>query len=292
MKIIKDLYYGIKALAGLDWIDKAVEQLQKVSAQFRDEEKKVLQCIIEADEKIAIAVNDAKNVVSDVKSLCTPLNKVINSKASSNNNKICLAISKFKESMDCFLPKLENARDGLSKVTAELDTIVLQNTNLKTWCFGKKQEQENVKNSSVVQVRVAHATVNATVTVACTAAAVCLWNGNPLAWVPGTAAGFAAITIGVTESATIPQLRKMNDDKIKELEKSITMFQEMSKKNKERSKSLTEELQQLRKITSVAIQAKDNASATLEFDENDIMFNILKENVKELECLCDTCWKK
>ena len=45
-------------------------------------------------------------------------------------------------------------------------------------------------------------------------------------------------------------------------------------------------------MASVARQAKDNASATLEFDVNDIMFNILKEDVKELECLCDTYLKK
>lgn len=46
-------------------------------------------------------------------------------------------------------------------------------------------------------------------------------------------------------------------------------------------------------MASVARQAKDNASAALEFDVDDnIMFNILKEDVKELECLCDTYLKK
>ena len=64
-------------------IDEAVAKLGKVNAEFSDEEKKALQCIIEVSKKITIVVNDAKNIVSQVKVVCSTLNRVINSKANS-----------------------------------------------------------------------------------------------------------------------------------------------------------------------------------------------------------------
>ena len=100
----------------------------KVNAEFSFEKKKAFQWIIEAHKKIIIAVNDGKNVVSDVKSLYTTLNRVINSKAGSNDEKIRLAIAVFEKNINDLLPKLDNAKDGLSKITTELETIVLQIT--------------------------------------------------------------------------------------------------------------------------------------------------------------------
>ena len=321
VQIIKDIDYALKSLAGFDWIDKAVEQLSKVSAEIRDEEKKTLQCINKTEKKIAIAVNDAKNVVSDVKNLCTTLNKVINSNAGGTNVYLIIEhIRAFATSMgDCLLTNPDNARDGLPKVTAEVKANFFKISNLKDLCFGRKQQLENAKNSSVVKVRVPGATVAAAGIVA----AACWWNR--VGWVAGieaagTAAVFALIIAGATECATIPQLKKMYDEGIKGLEESIDKFQDMSKCNNERTKSLTERLDHLGKITSFAHQVKANAKIpqlkkmyeerikgpqesinkfqgmSKDIEERTknykTMFNILKEHVKELECLCDTYLKK
>lgn len=299
---IKDLSDGVKSLAGFYLIDKAVKEVSKVNSEFSDEEKKALQCIIEASKNITIALNDSKNLVSDVKSLCTTLRRVINSKAGSNDEKIRLAISVFEKSMADLLPKLDNSRDGLSKVTIELQTIALKITNLQIWFSSKKEELKNVKNSSVAKERglVYGSVAGAVISLAGTVAATRCWN--PVGWVAGivatgtvtASAGSVSclIAAGVAETTTIPQLKEMYEDGIKKLDESANKFREMSTENIERTESLSEKMKQLREITSRARQAKHNASATLEFGVDDIMFNILKEDVKELECLCDTYLKK
>ena len=254
MKIFKDtiqeISNGVKSFINFDLIDEAVAKLGKVNAEFSDEEKKALQCIIEVSKKITIVVNDAKNIVSQVKVVCSTLNRVINSKANSTDKKIRLPILVFEKNMGDLLPKLENAKDGLSKVTAELDAIVFQITNLKTWCLGKKKELENAKESSLtIECAAAYGgEASATVVVGGVVAAT-FWR-NPVGWVAGivatgTAAGSAAaasfsLAAGITEGNIISGLKKMYNDGIKELEASEGNFQEMSKKNKERSKILTE----------------------------------------------------
>lgn len=151
--------------------------------------------------------------------------------------------------MGDLLPKLENARDGLSKVTAELDAIVFQTTNLKTWCLGKKKELENAKESPVTIERAAACRSEASATVVVGGVVAATFWRNPVGWVAGieatgTAAGSAAaasfsLAAGITEGNIISGLKKMYNDGIKELEASEGNFQEMSEKNKERSKSLT-----------------------------------------------------
>ena len=278
---IKDLGDGVKSMAGFDLIEQAVEQLLKASTEFSHEEKKALQCIIDANKKIAIAVDQAKNVVSDVKSLCTTLNNVINSNTKSNVDKMRVAISVFKKRMNTLLDKIEKARDWLTNITSELEATVVEITHLKSWSLGKKQELENAKNLAVAKERGAAygGAAGTTVAVAGTVAAVFCWN--PIGLLAGKVAA------GVAEGATIPQLEKMYDDGIKGMEESAKQFEEMSKRNKERTKNLKENVMQLREIGSFARAANDNAEVALEFDVHDIMFNILKKDAKELERLCD-----
>ena len=293
---IKDLGDGVKSMAGFDLIEQAVEQLLKASTEFSHEEKKALQCIIDANKKIAIAVDQAKNVVSDVKSLCTTLNNVINSNTKSNVDKMRVAISVFKKRMNTLLDKIEKARDWLTNITSELEATVVEITHLKSWSLGKKQELENAKNLAVAKERGAAygGAAGTTVAVAGTVAAVFCWNPIGLLAgkvAAGAAAGSTVVTFaaaaGVAEGATIPQLEKMYDDGIKGMEESAKQFEEMSKRNKERTKNLKENVMQLREIGSVAREAHYNAEGVLEFDAHHIMFNILKEDVKELERLCD-----
>ena len=288
--VIQEISNVVKSFINFSLIDEAVAKLGKLNHGFSDKEKKALHCIIEVSKKITIAVNDAKNVLNEANILCSTLNRVINSKASSNDEKTHLVILVFKESMDDFLPKLENARVCLSKITAELNTIVLQITNLKTWCLGKKKELENAKKSCITKERAASysGAASATVAVVGIVAATSWWN--PVGFVAviistGVAAASAAmasfsIAAGVTEGNIIPGLKKMYNDGIKEMEESVGNFQKMSKENEERSTILTEELNQLKKIASVARQAKDNGKN--KFDVGDTMFNILKEDVVEL----------
>ena len=79
----------------------------------------------------------------------------------------------------------------------------------------------------------------------------------------------------------------MYDERIKDLQESVNKFQEASANNKELTKSLTKELEQLRKVTSVTSQEKYRVLTEFEFDEY-TMINVLKKNIEELECLCDT----
>ena len=294
---IQEIGKGIKSFLIFKLIDELVAKIRKVNVNFSDEEKKALRCIAEVGKNITIAVNDAKNLVEQVKILCSTLNRVINSKANNNDEKLHLAISVFEKSMDHLLPKLENARDGLSKVTAELNAIVLEIANLKNWCLNKKEELENEKKSSVTKQRAAAygGAATATVTASAIVATTCWWN--PVGWVAGiiatgTAAGSAALTsfsiaANVTEGHKIPVLEKKYDDGIKDLEESLSTFQKMSNENKERSKVLTEKLDQLATITAVALQVKVNASVTVEVDLIDSMCILLRDDVKELEDMCD-----
>ena len=103
---IKDLRDGVESLSGFDFIQDTIDQLSSESAEFSDEEYKAFQCMFESKKKISIAVNDAKNVVSDVKALCITLNSVINDETGSNDQKVHLAIKTFKLSMNDLLPKL------------------------------------------------------------------------------------------------------------------------------------------------------------------------------------------
>ena len=100
-----------------------------------------------------------------------------------------------------------------------------------------------------------------------------------------------SVAAGVVERATIPQLKEIYDKGIKGMKESVKKFQEMSEKNKERTKSLNVQVEQLRGIVSAAHQTKISASIALGFDEDDIMFNTLKRNVKELERLSETYLK-
>ena len=295
---IKFLSDGVKPLTGFNFIEHTVKQLSKVIAEFSDEERKALQCIIKANKTIAIAVNDAKNLISDVKSLCNTLATVLNSQDGSYNKKIRLAILLFNESFGSLLAKLYNAIDGLNKVTPELEAIALKITHLMTWCLGKKQELENVKKICVAKERrfAYGGAAGTTVAVGGTVAAVCLWS--PIGLLAGiVAAGVAAsstaavsfsVAVAVAEGATIPQLQKMFDEGIKGMQESVNKFQEMSNKSKERTRRLNETLKQLTEIASFAHQSKANASITHEFDVNDVMFNKLKKDIRELEELSET----
>ena len=296
---IKDLRDGVESLSGFDFIQDTIDQLSSESAEFSDEEYKAFQCMFESKKKISIAVNDAKNVVSDVKALCITLNSVINDETGSNDQKVHLAIKTFKLSMNDLLPKLEHARDGLSEVTRDLESLASEITRLETWCSGKKQKLENEKKLCVAKKRgVAYGgAAGVTAAAAGTVAVFCWWN--PIALLAAkVAAGAAAsstvsfsVAAGVVEGATIPQLKEIYDKGIKGMKESVKKFQEMSEKNKERTKSLNVQVEQLRGIVSAAHQTKISASIALGFDEDDIMFNTLKRNVKELERLSETYLK-
>ena len=297
-QIIKCLSDGDKLLALFNFLEQTLEPLSKVSPEFSDGVKKALQCIFKAKKETAIGVNDAKNLVSNAKYLCKTLNTVLNSQAGSNDKKICLAISLFEKSIGSLLSKLYNARDGLSKVSTELETIVLEIIHLKTWCLGKKQELANVRKISVAKERgcTYGGAAGTTVAVASTVAAVSWWS--PIGLLAGlVAAGAAAsstaavtflVAVAVVEGVTNPELEKMFDDGIKGMQESVNKFHEMSNKNKERNRRLNENLEHLTRILSFALQSKADESQTLEFNVNDIMFNKLKKDISELEGLCET----
>lgn len=97
------------------------------------------------------------------------------------------------------------------------------------------------------------------------------------------------IAAGITEGAIVPKTKKEFDEKIKKVRKFVERLEEIPPKNKRRTQTLTEKVNQLRNIKSVAGQTQNIAS--LVSDVDDIMFDMIKKGVKKLECLCDTYLK-
>lgn len=121
---------SISSLSCFDPFYNAGQYLLTESNELSDEQRKVIQLIVVANKDVATALNVAKNLVSDVKALCTTLSEVINSNAGSNDKKIIFVISVFEKRMGVLLPELANASDKLFKANEELKSITTPIKNL------------------------------------------------------------------------------------------------------------------------------------------------------------------
>ena len=246
---IGEINDGIKSLAGFDCKHNLVQKLLKETNELSFEKKKDIQLIVYANKKIAIALNMTKNVVSDVQVVRITLSEVINSNAGSNHKKIHLAISAFEKSMGVLLPKLDNARDGLSNVTPELKSIAFSIRNLLTSCSNKTKQLKNEKEESAIKKRRdAYGGATNTAIVATGAAATIAAILNPVATILASivaagATGFPTavvafpIAAGYTETAMVPRTKKKYDERIKRMTGFLNKLKKFQMKMKKKPKS-------------------------------------------------------
>jgi len=290
---VKAIEKGIKDLAGITAINKAIEEIDKVSDLLDQEEKDALKQIADANKCAGLALHYGKVAVRDVKEITNVIVRVLNAEGSSNRTKVELAIKTYIRRMEGLIPSLEKARDHLAEAVEEMKKAALSLNHLENWCDRKMEELNGKKEGEIVKQRsIAYSgAASVTMTLAGAVVAINLWN--PIGWIATAAAigAGAAITmtvsVGVTEGATVEELKNLYNVGKEQIQKTSKVFDEMSEVTADNVKLLQKKRDELVEITAVAKGSVSDGKDALEIDVDDIMLNTFKENATNLDKLCE-----
>lgn len=282
MDIISSLKHYAHGMLSNQGVEEALDTLRKLKPQLNEEERKSTELIINTAKQVRTASMYANTAVQNILGLVNTLTAILES-GIHDRDKILEAGKLYKQKIGTLLPSINLARDQMQESVTALYKVGVSINDLMHWCERKKGELEIDKATNVAKERGAAyggaSAATSGVAIACAAIPVFGWIAALVA-IPVTAAVSFGVAAGVAEGCTIPQLKEIYDNGIKDLSTMSTRFADFAEETKEMTADVTKKTSQLEDIARIVEEGNDSA------DRAYYLMDKFKEDLHELQGMC------